>query len=95
MNSNKSILNLLYDLVKFESVTPDNSECQKYIEDYLSVLGFKTEYIKYGEVQNMISTLGTGSPCLIFVGHTDVVPPGDLSLWKFDPYELTQDKGCL
>ena len=95
MNSNKSILNLLYDLVKFESVTPDNSECQKYIEDYLSVLGFRTEYIKYGEVQNMISTLGTGSPCLIFLGHTDVVPPGDLSLWKFDPYELTQDKGML
>ncbi len=50
--------------------------CQKYIENYLSELGFKTEYIKYGDVQNMISTLGTGSPCLIFVGHTDVVPSG-------------------
>ncbi len=58
MNSNDNVLNLLSDLIKFESVTPDNSDCQKYIENYLSVLGFKTEYIKYGDVQNMISTLG-------------------------------------
>tara|TARA_Y100000022_G_scaffold169871_1_gene155603 strand:+ start:64 stop:1206 length:1143 start_codon:yes stop_codon:yes gene_type:complete len=95
MNSNNSVLSLLSDLIKFESVTPDSSECQKYIEDYLSALGFKTEYIKYGDVQNMISTLGAGSPCLIFVGHTDVVPPGDLSKWKYNPYELTQDQGML
>ena len=95
MNSNDSTLNLLSDLIKFESVTPDSSDCQKYIENYLSALGFKTEYIKYGDVQNMISTLGTGAPCLIFVGHTDVVPPGDLSKWKYDPFKLTQDEGML
>jgi len=95
MNSNDSVLNLLSDLIKFESVTPDSSDCQKYIENYLSVLGFKTEYIKYGDVQNMISTLGAGAPCLIFVGHTDVVPPGDLSKWKYDPFKLTQDEGML
>ena len=95
MNSSDSILSLLSDLIQFESVTPDNSDCQKYIEDYLSVLGFKTEYIKYGDVQNMISTLGTGSPSLIFVGHTDVVPPGDLSQWKYNPYKLTQHEGML
>ena len=95
MNSNNDVLNLLSDLVKFESVTPDKSECQKYIENYLSNLDFKTEYIRYGDVSNMISTFGSKSPCLIFVGHTDVVPPGDLSQWKYNPYRLTQHEGML
>ena len=95
MNSNNDVLTLLSDLVKFESVTPDKSECQKYIENYLSNLDFKTEYIRYGDVSNMISTFGSKSPCLIFVGHTDVVPPGDLSQWKYNPYRLTQHEGML
>ena len=66
MNSNNNVLDLLSDLVKFESVTPDKSECQKYIENYLSKLGFETEYITYGDVSNVISTFGVGSPCLVF-----------------------------
>ena len=45
VNSNSAVRDLLTDLIKFESVTPDKSECQKYIENYLSNLGFKTEYI--------------------------------------------------
>ncbi len=95
MNSNNDVLDLLSDLVKFESVTPDKSECQKYIENYLSKFGFKTKYITYGDVSNMVSTFGVGSPCLVFVGHTDVVPPGDLSQWKYNPYRLTQHEGML
>ena len=95
MNSNNKVLNLLSDLVKYESVTPDTTACQKYIDSFLSKLGFKTEYIKYGDVQNIISTYGEKSPCLVFVGHTDVVPPGDLSQWKTNPYTLLQDSGML
>ena len=66
MSSNNKVLNLLSDLVKYESVTPDTSACQTYIDNYLSELGFKTEYIKYGDVQNIISTYGDKSPCLVF-----------------------------
>ena len=95
VNSNNAVLDLLTDLVKFESVTPDKSGCQKYIANYLSNLGFETEYIKYDDVSNMVSTFGAGSPCLVFVGHTDVVPPGDLSQWKYNPYRLTQHEGML
>ena len=95
MNSNDNVLNLLSDLVKFESVTPDNTDCQKYIDRYLSELGFKTEYLKYEDVTNMISTYGSGSPCLAFIGHTDVVPPGDLEQWKANPFALLKDNGML
>ena len=82
MSTNNKTLKLLSDLVKYKSITPDVTECQKYIEDYLAAISFQTEYVKYEDVQNMIATYGEGSPCLAFIGHTDVVPPGDLSKWK-------------
>ena len=95
MSTNNKTLKLLSDLVKYKSITPDVTECQKYIEDYLAAISFQTEYVKYEEVQNMIATYGEGSPCLAFIGHTDVVPPGDLSKWKSDPYSLIHDGGML
>ena len=44
MNSNNETMNVLSDLIEFESVTPDKSGCQKYIDNYLSKFGFKTKY---------------------------------------------------
>ena len=95
MNSNNETISVLSDLIEYESVTPDKSDCQKYIEKFQSKLGFETKYFKYGEVSNMISSLGKGNPCLAFIGHTDVVPPGELSLWKSNPYILSHNDGLL
>ena len=50
MNTNNDIVLLLEDLINFESVTPDSSDCQKYIDKYLSKSNFKTEYIKFDDV---------------------------------------------
>ena len=41
MNSNNETMNVLSDLIKYESVTPDKSDCQKYIDNYLSKLALK------------------------------------------------------
>ena len=95
MNSNNKVVNLLSELIQFKSITPDVSDCQKYIDDYLLESNFKTEYKKYDSVQNMISTYGKGSPCLAFIGHTDVVPSGDLAQWESDPFELTKKNDFL
>ena len=95
MNSNNKVVKLLSDLIQFKSITPDVSDCQKYIDDYLLESNFKTEYKKYDSVQNMISTYGKGSPCLAFIGHTDVVPSGDLAQWESDPFELTKKNDFL
>ena len=95
MNSNNEVIELLTKLIKFKSVTPDASGCQKYIDNYLSESSFKTEYKKYDSVQNMISTYGKGAPCLAFIGHTDVVPSGDIAKWESDPFELTKKNDLL
>ena len=47
MNSNNKVVKLLSELIQFQSVTPDTSDCQKYIHNYLSESNFKTEYKKY------------------------------------------------
>jgi succinyl-diaminopimelate desuccinylase len=31
----------------------------------------------------------------MFEGHTDVVTPGDLSLWRYDPFEAKIIEGCM
>jgi acetylornithine deacetylase len=36
-----------------------------------------------------------GPPALVFAGHTDVVPPGDLTLWPGDPFEPRLSDGAL
>ena len=77
MNSNNETMNVLSDLIEFESVTPDKSGCQKYIDNYLSKFGFETKYFKYGDVNNMIASLGKCNPGRAVMGQTDVVPPGE------------------
>ena len=47
MSSNNEVVKLLSELIQFKSITPDTSNCQKYIDNYLSESNFKTEYIKY------------------------------------------------
>jgi acetylornithine deacetylase len=36
-----------------------------------------------------------GTPALVFSGHTDVVPPGDISLWDGDPFVPRLADGAL
>ncbi len=90
-----NVKDLLNKLVSYPSVTPDKTDCQKFIQEYLASLGFKTEYVKNNSVQNMISTYGKGSPCLAFIGHTDVVPSGDIKEWSSNPFELTNKDDLL
>ncbi|MFV2059543.1 MAG: succinyl-diaminopimelate desuccinylase [Gammaproteobacteria bacterium] len=88
-------LNLLKDLIKQQSVTPDESECLKMIGDRLSNLGFKIEYLRFDDVNNLWAKHGNADPLFIFAGHTDVVPTGPESNWKFPPFEPTEKNGLL
>ncbi len=88
-------LNLLKDLIKQQSVTPDDSDCLTMIGDRLSKSGFEIEYLLYDDVNNLWAKRGTTEPLLVFAGHTDVVPTGPESNWKFPPFEPTEQDGLL
>lgn len=61
----------------------------------LSRVGFASEPMRFGDVDNLWSRRGTSGPLLCFAGHTDVVPTGPLDKWDSDPFEPTQREGKL
>lgn len=89
------ILDLTADLIRRASLTPDDAGCQPLIAERLAGAGFAIERLRYGEVDNLFATHGAGDPVLVFLGHTDVVPPGPLDAWTSPPFEPTLRDGRL
>lgn len=95
-------LDLLAELIKYPSTTPDSTDCQEQIAARLRQLGFTTETLSFNSstgatsepVKNLWATYGS-APYLVFCGHTDVVPPGNESLWSHPPFAANQDKGHI
>ncbi|MDR1075028.1 MAG: succinyl-diaminopimelate desuccinylase [Xanthomonadaceae bacterium] len=80
------VLPLTQALISRPSVTPGDAGCQKLIAERLQRSGCHCEHLRFGEVDNLWATHGRGSPVLLLLGHTDVVPPGAASAWQSDPF---------
>ena len=70
------VLALTCQLIARRSITPDDAGCQPLIAARLRAAGFAIEHLRYGSVDNLWATHGSGGPVLVLLGHTDVVPPG-------------------
>ena len=90
-----AIVELTADLIRRASLTPDDAGCQPLIAERLARAGFAIEQLRYGDVDNLWATHGNGNPVLVFLGHTDVVPPGPLDAWTSPPFEPTLRDGRL
>lgn len=86
MTNLPTILDLTEQLIRRQSVTPDDAGCQPLLAELLRDAGFKIEAMRFGETDNIWARRGTDGPVLCFAGHTDVVPPGDLNAWDSDPF---------
>ncbi|MCR6685290.1 succinyl-diaminopimelate desuccinylase [Pseudoxanthomonas sp.] len=90
------VLDLTCDLIARASVTPDDAGCQALIAGRLRQAGFACEHLRYGQVDNLWATHGTGEgPVLVLLGHTDVVPPGPREAWTSDPFAPDVRDGVL
>lgn len=89
------VLELAQELISRISVTPEDAGCQELISNRLATLGFQTRQINAEGVHNLWAWRGTGSPHLMFAGHTDVVPPGPIEQWQTPPFEPTIKDGQL
>src|SRR5210317_554365 len=88
----EATIDLLCDLLRRRSVTPDDAGCQDLMSERLTRLGFTCESMQFGDVTNLWARRGSTSPVLCFAGHTDVVPPGADDEWDTDPFEpVTRD----
>ncbi len=88
-------LELLKDLIRRESVTPEDAGCQDVLAERLTKLGFKAERLDFDDTKNIWLRRGNQSPLFTFLGHTDVVPPGPLDAWLSPPFEPTIREGKL
>ncbi|MBT8077064.1 MAG: succinyl-diaminopimelate desuccinylase [Gammaproteobacteria bacterium] len=80
-------LELLCQLLRRRSVTPDDAGCQQLLAERLRRNGFRCESMPFGEVTNLWARHGNERPLLCFAGHTDVVPPGNDDEWRTDPFD--------
>lgn len=83
------------ELIRRPSVTPEDHGCQDWMIEKLTALGFHCETLWFGEVRNLWARRGQSAPLLAFAGHTDVVPTGDTSAWRCDPFVPTEQDGQL
>ncbi len=92
---NEPAVDLLCELIRRRSVTPDDAGCQDLLRARLEALGFTCETMVFNDVTNLWARRGEASPVLCLAGHTDVVPPGDEDEWLSDPFEPTFRDGDL
>jgi succinyl-diaminopimelate desuccinylase len=91
MASSPSALEIARALIRCPSVTPTDGGALPYLSDLLGKAGFANELVTFEApgtpaVLNLYARFGVAKPNLAFAGHTDVVPPGDKALWRFDPF---------
>jgi succinyl-diaminopimelate desuccinylase len=80
-------------LISFPSITPNSAGSIEFIQNLLSKEGFEC-FTKDFDVEDGSSNLVTNFYAqrghkglnICFVGHLDVVPPGNLSDWNHDPF---------
>lgn len=89
------VFELTCELIRRASVTPDDAGCQSLIAERLARARFATERLRYGDVDNLWATHGSGAPVLVFLGHTDVVPSGPVEAWSSPPFEPVVRDGTL
>ncbi|HWP25024.1 MAG TPA: succinyl-diaminopimelate desuccinylase [Xanthobacteraceae bacterium] len=87
------------DLVRCPSVTPAEGGALSYLEGVLKRAGFEVHRMTFAEpgtepVENLYARIGTARPNLLFAGHTDVVPPGELP-WSHPPFAGEVESGQL
>ncbi len=82
-------------LITRPSVTPADAGAMDVVENQLKALGFTCTRLRFGEIENLYARRGTRGPNLCFAGHTDVVPGGMRSLWRYDPFGAEIHDGAV
>lgn len=93
-------IDITSDLISCKSITPTNDGAIEKIEQILERFGFTCKILEFGKgslkVKNLYAYLKYGKgPNICFAGHTDVVPPGNMTQWKTNPFISTIKNGHL
>ena len=81
-----SELKLAKELIHKPSITPKDAVAINLLAKNLRSLGFNCKIINFKNIKNLYAKLGKSSPNFCYAGHTDVVPPGNISDWSVNPF---------
>ena len=86
----KELEALVRDLVRLESESPPGNEAvvTEFVAEWLDEHDIDHEIVEepYEERPQVAAWVGSGAPRVVYNGHADVVPAGDVSRWAHDPY---------
>ncbi len=87
---------LTQSLVKCASITPKDEGALKIVENHLKAIGFDCYPLNFSgnnsyEVKNLFASIGNEGKHFAYAGHTDVVPIGNESSWKYPPFSAKID----
>ncbi|HVL22052.1 MAG TPA: succinyl-diaminopimelate desuccinylase [Amaricoccus sp.] len=82
-------------LVRCQTVTPQEGGALHMLGQMLGAAGFRVHRADRNGTPNLVARWGTEGPVFGFNGHTDVVPPGDPSAWRHDPFGGAIEGGKL
>ena len=93
-------VDLTRDLIRCNSVTPNDGGALGVLQRVLDAAGFKTQRLPFSEsgtpdIDNLYARFGTQAPYLLFAGHTDVVPTGDEAKWTRGPFDAEIADGMV
>lgn len=81
---------LCSELVRIPTPNPpgDTDRCVRFIEDYFTRFGVPTVvHSRHRGKANIVAKIeGVGPKKVLWLGHIDVVPEGDPTSWKHEPY---------
>ncbi|MDJ1015506.1 MAG: succinyl-diaminopimelate desuccinylase [Paracoccaceae bacterium] len=91
------VVTLTQRLIQCPSITPEDAGAIPLLQAELAAAGFATFRADRGGVANLIARWGPKGHerTFGFNGHTDVVPVGDPSDWRFDPFSGAARDGVL
>jgi succinyl-diaminopimelate desuccinylase len=100
MRAPPSASELLVELIRAPSVTPDAGPALDVLERHLAAGGFRVDRPVFEEtgtmpVENLFAAAGRGSRHITLAGHLDVVPPGADSRWRHPPFSGEVVDGVL
>ncbi len=93
----QNTLQVVCELIERESITPNDGGCINYLADKLTELGFLVTELEFSGVKNLWAVHNSNNSNLynlkeqnlMFLGHVDVVPPGDIDKWNSPPFTPT------
>jgi len=85
-----ALITLAQKLIQQPSVSPNHHSCHEIIANYLEKLNFNVELMRFDNTLNLWAFHSCKKQqkhtTLLFIGHTDVVDPGDPQYWDYPPF---------